>query len=304
MKNYRILITGSQGLIGKELVKKLKNLNYSIEEIDLKTGQDVLNKKLVEEKIKKVDGVVHLAGISRVITAYEKPLETVVNNVLGTTNILESIRKHNPSCWFIFGSSREVYGEKSILVKETETPKPINVYGSSKLACESLCSSYKDNYSLYTFIVRFSNIYGNENDHQDRVIPKFFKLALKNQDVTIFGGNQILDFVYIDDAINAITTLIEKIISENIPNKTNIFHFVTGKGTKIVELAEKIIQITKSKSKIKFFVGRNYDVDEFVGDPSYVADVLGWQAQTSLDEGLKKYFSKYPNIILVQDDKK
>jgi nucleoside-diphosphate-sugar epimerase len=304
MKNYRILITGSEGLIGKELVKKLKNMDYSIEEIDLKTGQDVLNKKLVEEKIKKVHGVVHLAGISRVITAYEKPLETVVNNVLGTTNILESIRKYNPSCWIIFGSSREVYGEKTISVKETEIPKPINVYGSSKLACESLCLSYKDNYSLHTFIVRFSNIYGNENDHQDRVIPRFFKLALTHGDITIFGGKQILDFVYIDDAISAIITLIEKIISKNIPNKTNIFHFVTGKGTKIVELAEKIIQITKSKSKIKFFERRNYDVDEFVGDPRFVADVLGWQAQTSLDEGLKKYFSKYPNIILTEEDKK
>ena len=96
------------------MVTKLKNLNYSIEEIDLKTGQDVLNKKLVEEKIKKVDGVVHLAGISRVITAYEKPLETIVNNVLGTTNILESIRKHNPSCWFIFGSLKRSIWEKNL----------------------------------------------------------------------------------------------------------------------------------------------------------------------------------------------
>ena len=144
-------------------------------------------------------------------------------------------------------------GEKSILVKETETPKPINVYGSSKLACESLCSSYKDNYSLYTFIVRFSNIYGNENDHQDRVISKFFKLALKNQDMTIFGGNQIFDFVYIDDAINAITTLIEKIISENIPNKTNIYHFVTGKGTKNCGVGRKNNTNYKIKIKNKVF---------------------------------------------------
>ena len=189
------MVTGSEGLIGKELSRKLLERKINVIGYDIKNGQDVLDQKSLERIICDVDGVIHLAAISRVVTGYKDPYAAVMTNVIGTSNILDLIRRKNPSCWMIFGSSREVYGESQSIKKESDPQKPVNVYGVSKSAGEYLSLCYGNNYNLRTFVVRFSNVYGGLNDHPDRVIPRFFNQALANSDITVYGGNQIFDFV-------------------------------------------------------------------------------------------------------------
>ena len=104
----------------------------------------------------------------------------------------------------IFGSSREVYGETHSKVKESDPQNPLNVYGASKSAGEFLTLCYGDNYNMNTFVVRFSNVYGSLNDHPDRVIPRFMSQALSNSDITIYGGNQVFDFVHLSDAVDGL----------------------------------------------------------------------------------------------------
>jgi nucleoside-diphosphate-sugar epimerase len=284
-----ILVTGSEGLIGKALVKNLKSKNYDVIEFDIKNNEDILNKLLVKEKIKSINGVVHLAAVSRVITAYKDPEKSIMTNILGTTNILEAIRKINPKCWMIFASSREVYGETNKKIKEDDQLNPLNVYGSTKLAGENICISYRKNYSTETYIVRFSNVYGGKNDHPDRVIPIFLHQALNNLDITVNGGEQMFDFVHLDDTIEGLSILIEKIMQKQIQSEVFTFHFVTGTGTKLMDLVKKIKSVTNSNSSIKFLSARNYDVETFVGDPTRTEKILGWQSKISLEEGLKKY---------------
>ena len=113
----KILITGSEGLIGSLLCKKLSK-KYKIVRFDKKLGHDILNYDQIKRKMKGCDGVLHLAAMSRVITAHQKPKEAVENNIIGTTNILECIRKNNPKIWCVYGSSREVYGETKKKVSE------------------------------------------------------------------------------------------------------------------------------------------------------------------------------------------
>jgi nucleoside-diphosphate-sugar epimerase len=288
LKNKTVLVTGSEGLIGKELSKKLTVKKIKVVGFDIRNGQDILDKDLLKKIIPAVDGVIHLAGVSRVIVGYNDPYSAVIRNVIGTTNILETIRKKNPVCWMIFGSSREVYGESKRIAKETDPQKPVNVYGASKSAAEWLSLCYGNNYDLRTFIVRFSNVYGGLNDHVDRVIPRFVNQALSNSDITIYGGKQTFDFVHLGDVVLGLTKLIEKITAdEKLNGKT--LHFVTGKRTNLIELARKIITLTKSKSTINYQPRREFDVDNFVGDPSLTMKFLSWKPSTSIDNGLKCY---------------
>ena len=291
LKHNSVLVTGSQGLIGKELTRRLVEKKINVVEYDIKNGQDVLDQKSLEKIIDKIDGVIHLAAISRVVTGYKDPYAAVMTNVIGTSNILDLIRRKNPSCWMIFGSSREVYGESRDVVKESHPQKPINVYGASKSAGEFLSLCYGNNYNLRTFVVRFSNVYGALNDHPDRVIPQFFNQALANSDITVYGGNQIFDFVFLSDAVDGLMHLIEKIVNnERLENNT--LHFLTGKSLTLVELAKKIIELTNSKSKINYLARREYDVDCFVGDASQTMRILGWHPKVSVDQGLEKYLQQ------------
>ncbi|WP_415280926.1 NAD-dependent epimerase/dehydratase family protein [Candidatus Nitrososphaera sp. FF02] len=291
MKITKVLVTGSEGLIGKELIARLSQRGFQVYPFDIKTRQDILDRNLVEEAVGEVDGVIHLAAVSRVITGFDMPYQTVSTNVMGTVNLLESIRTRNPSCWMILGSSREVYGEAKLSAKETDPIRPINVYGATKAAGEFLTLCYGSNYSLKTVVARFSNVYGGRNDHADRVIPRFFGQALSDKDITVFGGTQLFDFVHLNDTVKGITTLAEGIVNNYDLQDRRTFHFVTGNGTRLTDLAEKIISITKSKSTISFMAGRNYDVDTFVGDPSDTRKILNWQAEVSLDDGLKQYYN-------------
>jgi nucleoside-diphosphate-sugar epimerase len=288
LRNRSVLVTGSEGLIGKELSKKLEEKKINVVGYDIKNGQDILDQESLEKIICDIDGVIHLAAISRVVTGYNDPYAAVVTNVIGTTNILDSIRRKNPSCWMIFGSSREVYGESQCVIKESDPQKPVNVYGASKSAGEYLTLCYGNNYNLRTFVVRFSNVFGGLNDHPDRVVPRFFNQALANEDITLYGGNQIFDFVHLSDAVDGLIKLIQKIINnEKLEYRT--LHFITGKSLSLIELSKKIIKLTNSKSCIKYLPRRDFDVDTFVGDPSVTMNVLGWQPKISIDEGLEYY---------------
>lgn len=288
LKNVTLLITGNEGLIGKELSKKLAEKKINVIGFDIRNNENILDDKSLEKIICDVDGVVHLAAVSRVIAGYNDPYKAIMTNIIGTANILDLIRRKNPSCWMIFGSSREVYGEARHIVKESDPQNPVNVYGATKSAGEYLSLCYGDNYNLRTFVVRFSNVYGGLNDHPDRVVPKFFTQALSNADITIYGGDQVFDFVHLSDAVDGIMKLIQKIInSKKLENKT--LNFLTGKSLSLVELANKIITLTHSKSRVQFLPRREFDVDTFVGDPSVTMRVLGWQPKTSIDQGLEYY---------------
>jgi nucleoside-diphosphate-sugar epimerase len=288
LRNHSVLVTGSEGLIGKELSKKLEEKKINVVGYDIKNGQDILDQESLEKIICDIDGVIHLAAISRVVTGYNDPYTAVVTNVIGTTNILDLIRRKNPSCWMIFGSSREVYGESQCAIKESDPQKPVNVYGASKSAGEYLSLCYGNNYNLRTFVVRFSNVYGGLNDHPDRVIPRFFIQALANEDITLYGGNQIFDFVHLSDSVDGLIKLIQKIINnEKLEYRT--LHFVTGKSLSLIELSNKIIKLTNSKSIVKYLTRREFDVDTFIGDPSVTMNVLDWQPKISIDEGLESY---------------
>lgn len=289
----KIFITGDAGFIGSHLRQTLQTAGWLVEGYDIRSDpkDDVRDSKRLEDKIRrfKPQGIVHLAAVSRVEEGFLNPRECVEVNVGGLANILAIIleipMKNRP--WLIFGSSREVFGEpKKFPVIEDHPKIPINVYGGTKIFGEMLCENYSRNYGLKTRVLRFSNVYTGLNDRQSRVIPKFIRLALAGEPLTINGGKQIFDFVHIEDTLDGIIKSINNI--QKSEKLFDHFNLVTGKKTGLVDLAKSIINVTKSKSKIVFNEERKYDVNKFWGHPGKAKKQLGWTPKIDVNQGLKK----------------
>ena len=287
----KILITGSSGFIGSALKRLLDEKGIEIVAYDIRDNplDDVRDFSALHSKMKGIDGVVHLAAVSRVKLAHENPLECIETNIGGIINVLESARElisEDKHPWVIFGSSREVYGEPvNLPVVETSNRKAINVYGVSKLSGEELCKVYAENYGLKTRLLRFSNVYTGINDHLDRVIPKFILRAFNKEDLVINGsGKEIFDFTHITDTIQGIWGCIQEI--EKSLHLFDDFNLSTGVPVSLTELAEIIIEKTRSSSRVKYTKSRSYDVNKFYADPGKARKMLDFSPKIALEKGI------------------
>jgi len=296
----KILITGSSGFIGSALKNLLEKRGIEIVPFDIKDNpeNDVRELTNLNSKVQGVNGIIHLAAVSRVKLAYEDPITCINTNVKGMINVLESARSQNyekEPPWVIFGSSREVFGElKNLPATETTFRNPINVYGVSKLSGEELCRVYSNNFGLKARILRFSNVYTGINDHLDRVIPRFIFQASRNEDLVINGsGNEIFDFTYISDTIQGIWGCIQEIEKSEL--LLNDFNLSSGIPISLKNLAETIVNNTKSSSQIKYAESRTYDVNRFYANPKKAKEILRFSPKIPLEEGIKLALSDFRN---------
>ncbi|MFK8060228.1 MAG: NAD-dependent epimerase/dehydratase family protein [Polaribacter sp.] len=259
-----ILVTGGAGNVGSYLVKELaKDTSNQIVVFDnLLTGEIKKVPKL--ENVIFIKGnvnnyndisavfhrfnfnyVFHFAAVVGVKRTLENPL-LVLEDIKGFENIL-NLSKNTSVSKVYFSSSSEVYGEP-FEIPQNEKTTPLNSklpYAIVKNLGESYLKSYYQEFGLKYSIFRFFNTYG-PNQSEDFVIPKFIKLAQKNEDVLIYGnGLQTRTFCYIDDNIDSII----KIHSENLIDN-DVINIGNDIEITVLDLAKTIIKITKSKSKI------------------------------------------------------
>jgi len=284
----KILITGGAGFIGKYLANRLCSEHevtiidnfYRKNNIELNTKVTIIEQDITkdfEELISKNDIIYHLAAISQVMTSIEDPELTYKVNIEATKNIVAACTKHKKK--LIFASSREVYGtQKELPVKLNAELNPENPYAASKIAGESLIKSYAKSYGLDYNIVRMSNVYGLGD--VDRAIPKFIDMFKNNKEVELYGSEKIIDFIYIDDVVNAFVKLKDK--SELTLN------LGAGVKTTLVELANLIKELTNSNSNINISSERKGEVAKFQADISETKTKLEWEPMTSLRDGLTK----------------
>lgn len=232
------------------------------------------------------DGVIHLAAVSRVAVAENDKLNCVETNYLGTKNIVNSIM-NQPNTWIIFSSSREVYGEPGNLpVKETDPKNPINIYGRSKLQSEEYIQNSMNKYLIF----RFSNVYGNEFDLDNRVLPLFVNKSIKDEVITIEGGEQVIDFTYIDDVVASIITSI-KLLNSGLITK-DIIHLCPGEGNSLQSVVRFLGEYLEKGIKVEVTDKRSYDVVKFIGNPEHRIKILGDREFKSLKEGLIIYINR------------
>ncbi len=301
----KLCITGASGFIGTSLIKCLE-ANFSLVLIDIVPPKIQLNdkSKFIQMDVNNIEtnhiedcvGIIHLAAISRVIWGEERPLETWTVNVETTQHLLNIAQQMKNKPWIIYGSSREIYGEPNDLpVNEKNSWKPINRYGVSKLAAEGLIKLYGENNNVSTIILRFSNVYGNNFDQMDRVIPKFMKLAIQDDMLELQGSTNSFDFTHINDTINGLLLSIKYINTNRI--SSFCFNICTGVGTTLDELSKLILEITKSSSSIKETTRRSYDVNNYIGDFSLANEILQYEPKVELREGLIILYNLLVNEI-------
>ena len=271
-----ILITGSSGFIGKNLIKKIPKYSTTIEKngekIDLRDKEKVL-------KLKRVNTVIHLAGK----TPYSKKLsnnEIFEHNILGTLNILEyCISKKVEKLIFV---SSYIYGNsKNNPINEKHIVQPHNTYTKSKYLAEELCKNYAKKFGIKLIILRPFNLFGNLQK-KGFLISNIIEAIKNNSSISITNKNNKRDYLLIDDFIDVILKMID------FDCKLEIFNIGSGKSysfVKIIQLFEK-----KSGKKIKREnkVSKDNNISKIQADISKITKKTGWHPKYNFEEGVEK----------------
>lgn len=296
----KVVVTGGAGFIGSHTVEKLVSMGFSVVVIDnFYSGRkenlarvidriEIVNKSILDREVldtvlRNCDAVIHLAAIVSVEESARDPERVFLVNTLGTLYLLEASRRHDVER-FVYASSAAVYGDPLYTpIREDHPCRPKSIYGSSKLAGESLVHSYYETYGLSTISLRYFNVYGPRMRAGDyaSVVYKFFEKTLRNKPPVIYGdGLQTRDFIYVGDVAEAnIKALLTK--------TTGVYNIGTGESISIKELAEKIIGITRARVKPVHAPPRPGDIRHSVADITLAKKKLGWKPSINIDAGLK-----------------
>lgn len=289
-----VLVTGSAGLIGAPLCAALRRAGLSVTGLDRRKNADILCSLSPDDDLAELvagfDGIVHLAGMTRVKWGEENPSLCQTENAVLTEHLTAACAASPNAPWLIYASSREVYGEPITLPVIDDAPvAPINVYGRSKVAAETAVAT-AGRAGLRTAILRFSTVYGGVGDHEDRLFPALMQRALCGTALTLNGSATMLDPTWIDDVIEAILAVAVRLADGAVPDGAILLS--GGAGASLEDIARQILRATSSRSAIVEQAPRDYDTHRFVGDPARARAWLGWHASTPLDEGVRRYAAR------------
>ena len=305
----RILITGGAGFIGSHLTDRLVSDGHEITILDnLATGRkenlaahlggksvnfiegSILDLPLLDGLIKQTEYVFHLAAAVGVFNIVNHPLDSLMTNIRGTENVLESAHKYSKPVFVT--SSSEVYGKNvSDSLKESDDRilgAPVTLrwsYSEAKAIDESLAYAYWVEKKLETRIVRFFNTVGpRQLGAYGMVVPRFVQFALKNEPITIYGnGEQTRCFGHVLDAVDAVVRIA---FAENTIGK--VINIGNDFEISINNLAKKVIADTNSKSEIIFVpyeeaYGDGFeDMERRVPNIELIKSLVGWEPKRDL----------------------
>ena len=306
-----ILITGGFGLLGSNLfsflnkkynvfvLDKKKNF-YKKKYIDIKKEKvflgDYLDKNLIERILKKnkINVVFHAGAVTQVLGAIEEPEYTYINNINGTINFLEIIRKINKKIIFIYSSSDKAYGEVKNKSYKEDTPfRPSFPYDVSKSCADLICQSYSMTYGLKIGILRCANLYGPGDFNRKRVVPECILSYLKNKNFNIrSNGKLVRDYLFVDDAVKAYYLVMKSLI--NNKNFLRIYNVGSKYNLSVSSLVNKISKyFFESKIKIKVKNTSKKEISFQKLNYKKITKDLNWKPTTNLDEGLAKTIEWY-----------
>ncbi len=309
----KILITGGAGFIGSNLADKLYDLGNDIIIIDNfndyyspeQKRKNIMNKPYIVYKADicdidkleqifldhNIDVVIHLAARAGVRPSLENPIAYGQTNLIGTMNILETMRKYGCKK-LLFASSSSVYGNCAADKFSEDIPRtnPISPYGATKLMCEEIAWTYAYLYNMKIIGYRFFTVYGPRM-RPDLAIHKFAKMILHGDEIPKFGdGSNVRDYTYIDD-------ITDGIIAGLSYDKTNfeIINLGGGNPVSLNQMIQTISDELGQTPRIKQMPMQAGDVDKTVSDCTKAARLLGYTPKIDFKTGVHNFIKWMKN---------
>jgi UDP-glucose 4-epimerase len=297
----KFVVTGGAGFIGSHIAKHLVNKNHHVTVVDnLSRGRlenlskiieqiefkkiDILDFDSLKEIIFNCDGIFHQAALTSVSESFIQKEKYRNVNVKGTENIFKLAKEFGKKV--VYASSSSIYGNTTTIpIQENFEKNPINPYGITKLDDEKLAKKYHD-LGVSIIGLRYFNVYGigQTNDYAG-VITKFIDQINLNESPIIFGdGSHTRDFVSVEDIAKA------NLLSMESKTEFSFLNIGTGISTSIKTLAEMMIELSGKKLEINYDNLPLGDVKESLADVSLAKRLINWNYETSLKNGLKKFF--------------
>jgi UDP-glucose 4-epimerase len=308
-----IVVTGGAGFIGRQLVERLcqESLGTATEPVvvldNLRRGSrealapliadgrvlfiegDVRDTDVVRRAVSGAETIFHLAAQANVMGSEGNPDYAFTTNVTGTYNMLEAAQDAGVRR-IVFASSREVYGQPSLLPVPEDAPfAPKNTYGATKAAGEMACRA-ASTHGLEVVALRLANVYGPGDT--GRVIPLWLGCAARGEDLPLYGGDQVLDLVWVGDVVEAMIRAAQTprqrfaarkwLGADDARGFFVALNIGTGEGTPITSLAERIRQFAARNIRVQLLPPRAVEVERYVADITRARTALGFQPESPL----------------------
>jgi UDP-glucose 4-epimerase len=306
----KVLITGGLGFIGSNLARRLVGLGAEVTLVDSLVPEyggnrfnidglddrvrvnisDVRDPYSLRTHLAGQDFLFNLAGQTSHLDSMEDPFTDLEINCRAQLSILETCRQFNPTARIVFASTRQIYGRPERLpVDERHPLRPVDVNGINKLAGEFYHRLYNDVYELPACVLRLTNTYGPRmriKDARQTFVGVWIRLLLEGKSFEVWGGQQLRDFTYVDDCVEAL--LLAAVRPEAAGQ---VFNLGGGEITSLVDLARLLIELNGvGHFELREFPAdrKRIDIGDYYADDALIRKTLGWRPAVSLRDGFKR----------------
>jgi UDP-glucose 4-epimerase len=315
----KVLITGGLGFIGSNLARRLVHAGAQVTVMDSLIPEyggnpfnvedirdrievelaDVRDERAVTRLVQGRDYLFNLAGQTSHVDSMTDPKTDLDINAAAQLSILEACRKHNHSVKVVFASTRQLYGRPQYLPVDEKHPiRPVDVNGINKLAGEWYHLLYNEVYGIRACALRLTNTYGpcmRVKDARQTFLGIWVRNIIQGRTISVYGdGEQLRDFNYVDDAVEALLGA-----GQNPASEGQVFNLGSSEVISLRALAEKLIALHGSGNfeVVPFPAERKViDIGDYYSDFGKIGSALGWKPKVGLDEGLSRtldYYSRH-----------
>jgi len=314
-RGAKVLITGGLGFIGSNLAKRLVDLGADVLLLDSLTpeyGGNLYNISGFEDKVQVnisdvrdpysmkylvqgKDFLFNLAGQTSHMDSMADPYTDLQINCHSQLSILEACRHYNPSVKIVYASTRQIYGRPDYLPVDEKHPlRPVDVNGINKMAGEWYHILYNNVYSICTCVLRLTNTIGPRmriKDARQTFVGIWLRLILEGKPFEVWGGEQLRDFTYVDDCVDA---MLLAAVSKEAYGR--VFNLGDDSVISLKNLAQMLVDINGSgKYIVKEFPPdrKKIDIGDYYSDYRLIRETLGWKPAVSLKEAIRRTVDYY-----------